>query len=272
MRRMLTLISTLIVLYAAVAGGMFAFQRHLIYHPENHVEAPEHYGLTGFEDVRATTPDNVLLQLWYHPAAKGFPTIVYYHGNAATLANRAGIFAALTEKGFGLLGLSYRGYAKSQGSPTEQGLYIDARTAIAFLTEGKHIPINNIILFGESLGTGVAVQMATEYDVAGLILQAAYTSVASRAAEIYFYIPVQLLIQDRFDSINKIARVKAPIIMFHGELDTTIPPANSRALMAAATAPKEAFFFPQFSHNDFDSGIISAHVLDFARKYNLTTQ
>lgn len=269
---MVTLLSTLLGLYLLLLTVMVVFQRTLIYHPGHEIQAPEHYALEGFEDLRVITPDHLSIQMWYHQASPGFPTIVYYHGNAFTLANRASILGALQRRGFGVLGVSYRGYGKSQGTPSEQGIYTDARTAISYLTDTKKIPLGRIMLFGESLGTGVSTQMASEYPVAGLILQAAYTSVAARAAEIYFYIPVQLLIRDRFDSLAKIGRVKAPLLMFHGELDQTIPAKHARTLLAAAVSPKELILFPQFSHNDFDSSVISDHVLGFARKYGLIAQ
>ena len=257
---------TLLLAYLMMVGFLYGFQRHLIYHPDKNIGPPAQYGLEGFTEQFITTADGVSIQLWYRPAAPGFPTVVYFHGNAAHMGNRAGIYTALAKKGFGVLGVSYRGYGKSGGSPSEQGIYEDARTAIKFLTDAQHIPLKRIILFGESLGTGVAVQMATEYNVGALMLEAPYTSVAARAAEIYFYVPVNLMIQDKFDSINKIARVKAPLLLFHGELDQTIPIAMGRALLGAATSAKQGFFFPNGSHNDFDSHVISAHVLDFAKQ------
>lgn len=263
------LLSVLIVLYALLVIGMYVFQRKLMYLPSTVIEAPEAYGLEGFGDVRFKTEDGLSIQLWHRPAAGGFPTIVYFHGNAANLANRAGIYAALAEHGFGVLAVSYRGYGKSEGSPSEDGLYKDARGGIRFLTEGQKIPLSRIVLFGESLGSGVAVQMATEFDIAAIVLEAPYTSVVNRAAEIYFYVPVRFLIKDRFDSIRKISRVKAPVLIFHGELDETIPPAHGRALMEAATAPKQAFFFPLVGHNDFDSELLASHMADFARQHRL---
>lgn len=267
--RMTTFLLTLLIAYGIVLAYLYFLQRNLIYLPDKAIAAPTEYGLEGFRDERAATADGVNIQLWHRSAADGFPTVLYLHGNASHLGNRAGILNALAEKGFGVLGLSYRGYGKSDGSPTEQGLYEDARAAVRFLTETQRLSLQQILLYGESLGSGVAVQMATEFTVGGLILQSPYTSVAGRAAEIYFYIPVRLLIKDRYDSIDKIARVNAPILLFHGDLDDTIPVAHAKTLLSAASAKKKAFFFPHVSHNDFDSGTISAHVLDFAREHRL---
>jgi pimeloyl-ACP methyl ester carboxylesterase len=164
--------------YVLLLAAMFAFQRNLIYLPDTAIELPEHYGLSGFSDERTTTDDHLTVQLWYKPAASGFPTVIYYHGNAYHLGSRAAILSALAQQGFGVAALSYRGYGKSAGRPSEQGIYRDARAAIRFITGQKNIPLSQILLFGESLGSGVAVQMASEFPVAGLILQSPYTSVA----------------------------------------------------------------------------------------------
>jgi len=255
--------------YCLVVGSIFIFQRHLMYHPDRSIGPPAQYGLAGFTEHFAATPDDETVQLWYHPAAKGFPTIIYYHGNAYTMGDRANIYSALTDKGFGLLALSYRGYGKSTGSPTEQGIYIDARTAIHYASDTLQLPPEHLILYGESLGTGVATQMATEFHVAGVILQSPYTSVASRAAEIYFYIPVEYLIKDKYRTIDKIANINTPLMIFHGERDDVIPVEHGKTVFAAAKSPKEIFYFPDKAHNDFDNRVLSEHVLDFARKYNL---
>jgi len=260
---------TIALTYVLFLALVYCFQRHLLYHPDKTIATPAQYGLENFTEYFVPSSDGVTIQLWYRSAAQGMPTVVYFHGNAANLGNRAGIYGALAEKGFGVLAVSYRGYGKSTGSPSEQGLYADARAALSFLTDKQHIPLKHIILFGESLGTGVAVQMATEYDVGGLVLEAAYTSVAARGAEIYFYIPVKLMIRDKFDSLNKIGKVKAPLLLFHGERDSVIPIRMGKAVFAAATAPKQAFYFPRVDHNDFDNFVLAEHVLEFLKTYRL---
>lgn len=255
--------------YAALVFVLYRMQRHLIYHPLKPILSPAEYGLTGFTEHNAKTPDNETIQLWYAQAASDFPTIIYFHGNATNMGTRASIYQSLSALGFGVLAVSYRGYGKSSGSPSENGLYNDARSAIGFLLQQQHIPLQRVIVYGESLGTGVAVQMATEFDIAALILQAPYTSVAARAAEIYYYAPVNWLIKDSYNSLAKIANIKAPLLLFHGEKDATIPIAHARTLFDAAMVAKHAVFFEQVGHNDFDSSVISEHVLDFARTFNL---
>ncbi len=258
--------------YGALLMAMIVFQRQLMYDPHRDIDAPAQYGLIDFKDLRIRTDDGLLLQLWRKDAAPGFPTIMYYHGNAGNLGTRTGIFAALARKGFGVVALSYRGYGKSEGRPSEKGLYTDGRAALRYLTGELGIPLSRIIIYGESLGTGVAVQMASEFAVAALVLQSPYTSVAARAAEIYYYIPVKWLIYDRFASIEKIARVKAPILIFHGEQDDVIPRSHADALLATAVSSRQGIFLPDVAHNDFDSELISSHVLDFAREHHVIGQ
>jgi fermentation-respiration switch protein FrsA (DUF1100 family) len=266
---MQNLLYTVLAMYITLVGLMYILQRKMMYMPAKDIQQVEQYGLFGFGEHFVKTSDGVNIQLWYKPAAAGFPTIIYFHGNAGHIGDRAILLGALADKGFGVLATSYRGYGKSEGSPTEQGLYNDARASIDFLVSKQQVPISQIMLFGESLGTGIATQMATEYPVGALMLQAPYMSVAGRAAEIYYYIPVRLLIADKFDSIDKIDKVKCPLLIFHGELDDIIPIAHGKALFAKATCQKRSYFLPSVRHNDFDSGVISAHVLDFAKEHSL---
>lgn len=266
---MINLLLSLVAFYLVIVVLMYTLQRLLLYHPSRRIGPPDTYGLSGFSEDFINAPDGTPLQVWYRPAAQGFPTIAYFHGNADHIGNRSPILQALADKGFGVLGLSYRGYGKSGGSPDENGLYMDARTAIAYLN-GKGIATENLILYGESLGTGVAVQMATEHPVAMLILQAPYISVEDRASELYRFIPVKRMIKDKFRSIDKIGRVRAPLLLFHGEQDAVIPPSHGRRLLAQANEPKQGHFLGQTHHNDFDSALISEHVLAFTRTHQLT--
>ena len=267
-KAMLRILLIIAVFYGLAVLLLFVFQRKVMYIPSKAIEAPERYGLRDVHSLTVPSSDGIQLQLWYIKAKTNFPTVLYFHGNAGHIGDRAAIFHALSEQGFGVLALSYRGYGGSSGEPSESGIYDDARAAIGFL-QTQHISLKQIMLFGESLGTGVATQMATEFDVGALILQAPYLSVAGRAAEIYYYVPVKWLIHDKFESIHKITKVKAPLLLFHGERDTVIPIRHGRELFAAATSPKRAFFMPNVAHNDFDSSVISAHVLDFAKEHQL---
>lgn len=266
---MFYLLITISVLYGGIIALMAIFQKQLLYLPDKQIGTPEQYGISNFNEIFIKTADGISIQSWYSPAQNDMPTILYFHGNASHMGNRAGIYSALAGKGFGVLAVSYRGYGKSDGFPSEHGLYTDGRATISFLTNNRQIPLKNIIIYGESLGTGVSVQIATEYKVGAIILQAPYTSIIGRAAEIYFFIPVKLVMTERFDSLSKISLVNSPLLILHGEQDETIPIRHGKAMLKAANSPKEAVFFPDVGHNNFDSAAIATVVLEFTEKHQL---
>lgn len=259
------------IFYVALLGTLYVYQRKLLYFPDTNIQPPQYYGLEDYSDRAAFSQDGLRIQFWYKEAKPHYPTIVYFHGNAANLGNRAQSYKSFSDLGFGILALSYRGYGNSQGSPSEEGLYEDARAVIGYAYSELRLGSDRLIYYGESLGSGVAVQMATEHAPGAVVLEAPYTSVADRAGEIYFYVPVHLLMKDQFDSIAKIKNINSPLLIFHGEKDGTIPISHGKKLLAAANEPKEAVFFPDRGHNDFDRNKISTHVLDFAKEHGLIT-
>lgn len=267
---MFDLLVAVLCAYGVVAGGIFLLQRHLMYHPNRTIQAPDYYGLTGFEEVSITSRDGTALQLWVCEAREGFPTIVYFHGNAGNMGDRSAKFRAFTENGFGVVALGYRGFGKSAGHPHEHGIYDDARAAIDYALTKRHIPAAKIIYFGESLGSGVAVQMASERPPALLMLEAAYTSVATRSAELFPYVLfARHLVRDKYHSIDKIRAVHAPVLMIHGAKDTTIPLRHGKALFEAAREPKSMIVYPEVQHTDYTNEQIITPLLNTARQYKL---
>lgn len=259
----LALIGGLAALYLLVCLLMWAFQRNLQYFPQQAVQAPAAYGVPDFADLRLKSLDGTLIQAWHKPAPAGRPTIVYFHGNGGNLAGRAGYFRRLSDAGYGVLALSYRGYGASDGSPSEEGFYQDARALIAYAEKDLSIKPASLIFYGESIGTGVAVQMATEVSPAALILQSPYSSITALAQDNYPWLPAGLLLKDRFDSLSKIGRVKAPLLLFHGELDRVVPVHYGRQLFAAAAEPKQAIYFPDVGHGDFNQDQLTQLILAF---------
>jgi len=254
------LILTIAVLYGLLILAMVLFQRKLMYHPASGDIVPARYGLSHFTEVTVPSEDGTKLQLWYHEAKEGFPTIIYFHGNAGHLGDRAMQLGAFVDKGMGVVAVSYRGYGKSEGSPSENGIYADARAAIKWLKK-RGIPLSDIAFYGESLGTGVAIRMATEFPPRHVFLQAPYTSVVNRAAEIYWYVPVRLLMRDQFDSLLHIRKMKSPLLVFHGKQDQVIPVHHTEKLLEHASEPKQVMIFDNIGHNDFDCALIADHVL-----------
>ena len=237
-----------------------------MYFPDGAAPDAELAGVPEMSPVRLTTDDGLTLLAWYRPAtAEDRPTLVYFHGNAGHIGHRGAKVRPYLDAGFGVLLVSWRGYGGNPGSPSEAGLYHDGRAALDFLARAG-VPPSRIALYGESLGAGVAVQMASERPerpVGAVLLESAYTSMADVAAHHYWYLPARYLVRDRFDSLAKIGRIGAPLFIVHGERDRIIPVAMARALFAAAAEPKEARFFPAAGHNDlYDHGAAEA-VIDF---------
>ena len=271
-RRMIFLLTAACSAYLFLLVGLFLLQRNMLYFPARDLGAPEQYGVTGFRPITLTAEDGMRLTAWQHDAAPGYPTIIYFHGNAGHLGYRAAKYSALAEAGFGVVALSYRGFGTSEGTPTEQGLYHDARSALNYAMGERGLPITRILLYGESLGSGIAVQMATEYPVAGLILEAPYTSILNRArAVVPVIVPVKLILKDHYASIDKIGQVKAPLLLFHGEKDQVVPVGDGRAILAAANEPKEGLFFPEVDHTQFDLPTLTSAMQRFGEAHGWFT-
>jgi len=223
--------------YVTTLAFLYLFQRDLQYFPDRGDPAPRAVGLEGVERVALVTPDGERLVLWLSPAAAGRPTILFLHGNGGSIADRADRLAFYQRRGIGAAFLSWRGYGGSTGRPTEAGLVTDAETALDHLL-GRGIPAGRIALVGESLGTGVAVQLAARRPVGAVVLEAPYTSAADVARRAYPWVPVGLLMKDQFRSRDHIGDVRAPVLVLHGEADRIVPFAFGRALYAAANPPR----------------------------------
>jgi pimeloyl-ACP methyl ester carboxylesterase len=224
--------------YLAVLLYMYLQQRSLQYFPSREGTAPGVLGLSGVSEHRVPTPDGESIVLWHAEPRPGQPTILFLHGNGGEISNRHERMAFYQSQGLGALFVSYRGYGASTGSISERGFIIDALTAHDFLRQRGVAP-EEIAVIGESLGTGVAVQLAAQRPVAALLLEAPFTAAVDVAAEIYPWLPVRLLMKDQFVSRDHIAKAKAPLLVIHGDADGVIPVEQGRKLFALANAPKE---------------------------------
>lgn len=227
----------LALLYSAALLSVFVMQRQLQYFPSHSNPTPVEAGLTDVQAHNLTTPDGETLVVWYAPAQGNRPTILFFHGNAGSIADRAARLSYYQSQGLGAAFLSYRGYGGSSGTISEQGLITDARTAHAFLV-AQGVPAQQIVALGESLGTGVAVQLAADHPVGALILEAPYTAAVDVAALVYPWLPVRLLMRDQFQSQSRIGQITVPLLVLHGTRDEVIPFAFGQRLFAAANDPK----------------------------------
>jgi len=242
--------------YVAAVALMYAYQRDMMYFPDQIRRVqPSHYAmLAGVQEVGLKTADGLNVVAWYWPAPAGRPTVLLFHGNGGSLRSQRYRLKYFKEAGMGVLMPAYRGYAGSDGTPTEAGLYLDARAAMDWLNE-RGIRDEEIVLYGQSLGSGVATKVASERNVALVLLEAPYTSTVDVAAWRFPIVPVQWLMTDRYESIGRIGSVKAPLLIMHGGADYVIPQFLGRRLFEAANQPKEGFWPVGIGHTDiFDNG------------------
>ncbi len=239
-----------LVLYVGTAIVLYVTQRSLMYFPETVHTTPAQAGLPQAEEVALTAADGVASLVWHVPPGENKPVILYLHGNGGALRYRAARFRKLIGDGVGLVGLEYRGFGGLAGEPTEAGLVADAQSAYAFAA--ARYPVQQIVVWGESLGSGVAVALAAQKPVGRLILEAPFTSTAAIAAIRYWYMPVRLLMKDQYRSDERIIKITAPVLILHGARDNIVPYAMGEQLFDLTKAPKHIVRFLDGGHEDLD--------------------
>jgi uncharacterized protein len=237
-------------LYVGLATMMYLAQRSLMYFPETIHTTPAAAGLPQAEEVPLKTSDGAQILVWHVPPQDGKPVILYFHGNGGALKYRVERFRKLIGAGIGLVAVEYRGYGGLPGSPSEQGLIADAEAAYAFAV--AHYPAQQIVLWGESLGSGVAVALAAEKPVGRVILEAPFTSALAVGQQRYWYLPVRFLMKDQFRSDERIGKVMAPLLILHGVQDRVVPYAMGEHLFDLANKPKHIVRFLDGGHEDLD--------------------
>jgi fermentation-respiration switch protein FrsA (DUF1100 family) len=256
-------IATALAVYVLLIAILFFAQRSLLYHPDQTVPDPVAHNVPEMKAVRVKTEDGLQLLAWWRaPRDEISPVIALFHGNAGHIGGRAHKVRDYLDAGYGVFMLSYRYNAGSGGSPSEANLFTDARAGFDFL-KAEGVQEARIVAYGESLGSGVAVEMASTRRIGALVLEAPYSSMADLAQHHYWYAPSRWLVRDRFDSILRIGDVSAPILVLHGERDNVIPAKFARRLFDAAPEPKEAHFFPEAQHNDLLDHGMARLVIDF---------
>ncbi|GHU01605.1 alpha/beta hydrolase [Alphaproteobacteria bacterium] len=240
--------SVLFVVLVGYIGAqvvLYAFQDRIIYPSTGAKQTAE----APFAEVSFKTADGLDLYAWYAPpATRGAATIIYFHGNAAKMLDAAYSVRPLVEAGYGMLIVEYRGYAGNPGTPSEAAFYADAADAYDWLKK-THDP-KKIVLYGMSIGTGVATRLATLRKASGLVLEGGFTSLTDVAAEKYWYLPARWLLRDRYDSLARLPELKIPLLIVHGDSDWVVPAAQARRNFAAAGDPKEMVIIPGGHHSD----------------------
>jgi uncharacterized protein len=238
----------------AILAFLWAMQRTLMYFPDGRVPAPSAVGLVGVEQVMFPTADGLELRGWFVPAEgrETGATVLVCNGNAGNRAYRAPLADALRRQGFGVFLFDYRGYGGNTGAPSEAGLAADGRAARAYLVSRRDVDASQLVYFGESLGSAVAIRLATEHSPAALVLRSPFSSMSDVGLYHYPFLPVRLLLRDRFPSVDLISRIRTPLLVIAGGRDQIIPLELSQRLYDAASSPKERVILPEADHNDYD--------------------
>jgi hypothetical protein len=240
----------LLGLYLLALTGFFVFQRSFLYFPSHdHVSISEAHANRAFKNFPVKTEDGLDLTAWYAPATSRPFTFIFFHGNGDCFFTASPVADPYIAEGYGFLLAEYRGYSGLPGSPTEAGLYADARAYIKGLI-AQGVKSENIILFGHSLGTGVAVQMAGEFHVGGVMLLAPYLSIAEMAQEKFPYFPAKYIALDRYENDKKMKNIHAPVLIVNGARDGLIPPSHGKELYELANEPRQFYSIPGRGHND----------------------
>lgn len=261
----MSLVAVAAGIYLLLLALLWGFQRSLIYHPGTVRPVPEAFQAGDAEIVSINTTDGLkLMAWWFSPESPERPAIIYFHGNAGHIGYRAFSTKPYRDAGFGLLLMSWRGYAGNPGRPTEQGLYLDGNAALKWVRDT--LPVGApVILFGESLGTGVAVELASREKVSALVLQAPFSSLAAVAQSHYPVFPVKWLIKDQFHSDQKIGRIGTSLLIGHGARDRIVPLRFARRLFLSARDPKNMHVYPDAGHNDLPAHGWPADVVKFLK-------
>lgn len=224
--------------YMAICLAVYQVQDRLIYFPSSPLAAtPSDIGLQ-HEELNLTTDDGVDLSAWFVPAREEQGVVLFCHGNAGNISHRLESLWQWHELGYSALIFDYRGYGKSAGRPTENGLHRDARAAWQYLTEERAIPPSDIVIFGRSLGGAVAAHLAARVKARAVILESTFTSLPDLGAEFYPYLPVRLITSQRYETKAELAHISAPLLLVHSRDDEVIPFAHGKELFACATEPK----------------------------------
>ena len=240
----------LVAIYILFALLLRWREPHMIYYPTREIEqTPDRLGWK-YEDVLLTASDGVRINGWFVPAGREAKlTILFFHGNAGNMSHRFEKLATLRELGADVFMIDYRGYGRSEGTPNEQGTYRDAQAAYEYLTKQRNIDPRRIVVYGESLGSAIAVDLAAKQPVGGVITEEAFTSVGDVGQRMFPFMPVRLLVRNKYDTLSKIGRINAPLLIFHSRDDELFSMRHAERLLAAAKEPKQLIEL-RGGHND----------------------
>lgn len=238
-----------VVVYGVFAVAMYRGQRRLVYRIDSRRISPARVGLNTVSEVLLDVPGGETLMLWYGKAEAGKPTLLYFHGQAGNLARRSERVRRYRASGLGVLMMAYRGFSGSTGHPSERANVADALFVHDWLI-AQGVDAGDVVIYGESLGTGVAAQVAAKREISGLVLDSPFTALADLAAERHPMLPVRRFLLDRYDTMKHVPDVLSPVLVLQGEKDPIVPLAMARAVFEAMPGPKHLVTYPEGRHLD----------------------
>lgn len=253
-KSLLTIVGIVLIVSVILLIMISTLEKQMIYYPAKYPDGfwePERFGVP-VKDCWFTAEDGVRLHGWYAEGVESDLdlTLLWYHGNAGNITHRLENMRDLLDLGVNVFIIDYRGYGKSEGEPDEPGLYKDGVAAYDYLIDEKDHTKDNIVLFGRSLGSAVAVEVATQREVRGMVLESAFTDAKAMARIIMPFLPVGAVISSKFDSIGKIRDINVPVLFTHGDRDTIVPIDLGKELYKAANEPKTFYTIQGADHND----------------------
>ena len=243
----------LLIIYLTIVFFLYFFQRNLLYHPTENNYSGDKLKVS-IEKIKIKTKDDFELLSWFHKKNTRYKTILFLHGNAGNLENRIHKINHFKDMKVNFLIISWRGFSGNKGKPTEQGLYEDANSAIRWL-KTKGFDEKDIVIYGESLGTGVTIEIAQNKNFAGVILESPFTSMIDAGKNKYPFFPIKLLLKDKYESSKKIKKINCPILIMHGKNDTIVPFYMGKKIYELANEPKYYYF------SDYDD-----HMMEYSEK------
>jgi len=252
-----------LLIYIFFGFFLFIFQRRIVFNVAGKPREPAYYGLKNVEIIKIITLDNIELLGWFSKPKSNQPTLVYFHGNSFDIGERAYRIQRYIQAGWGVLLFAWRGYSGNNGNPTEDNLYKDAESALQWVEDNTDQPKSNLIIYGESLGTGVAVELGTRYFFKSIVLEAPFTSIVDIAQKKYIIYPVRFFVLDKFNNYKKITKVFSPLLIISGKKDEVIPHSHSVKLFSKANNPKDCLFVDEAMHNNLYEFDIDKKVIKF---------
>ena len=255
-----------IFLYLFFGFLLFVFQRRILFNTSGHPGTPSDYNLYSTEEIYVVTDDNITLLSWFHKADETLPLLIYFHGNSFNIGDRAYRIKKYIDKNWNVILVSWRGFGGNNGRPSEKNLYKDGEAVLKWVSKNTNFTKDQIVIYGESLGSGVAVELGTRYSFLSIVLEAPFTSIYHIANKRYKIYPTKYLVKDKFDNLSKIDKLKSPLLILSGKKDEIVPHYHSLLLLNKAKVIKKGVFIDEAIHNNLYDFNIENDVIAFNLK------